>query len=415
MRAVGKIFSRKSENEVFLTMNRPVKILLLVLAAVLLVAASVLGTLLAVRANLIPVGTASPAVRKITEIEGYLERYFIDPYDENDMADAAAQALVDATGDRWSYYLTAEEYQAYEEAMNNAYVGIGVTITENQELGGMRVESVTPGSPAEEAGILVGDVITHAEGQSTIEIGMEQTRTVVKGEAGTFVLLTILREGESFDVSVERRSIETPVAVWEMLEDDIGYVRINNFDNRCAQETIAAVDTLISGGAKGLIFDLRFNGGGLKAEMVKVLDHLLPEGILFQSQDYLGRKAVDYSDASCVELPICVIVNQDSYSAAEFFAAAIQEYGWGTVVGAKTTGKGNFQNAFRLSDGSLLNISTGKYYTPEGVSLSETGVTPDLEVELSEEDQAYLYYGRLSHAEDEQLAAAVSEILRKCS
>ena len=389
------------------------KVILITLSLVLLVAVTVFATLIATGYR--PQSAQPLSVQKVSEIEAYLDRYFIDSYDEKALADAAASGLVAATGDRWSYYLTAEEYQAYEEAMNNAYVGIGVTITLSEEDGGMRIESVTPGSPAEEAGLQVGDIITHAEGQATAEIGMDATRAIVKGEEGTFVTLTISRSGERFELRVERRSIETPVAVGEMLENGIGYVRINNFDNRCAQETIAETDRLISEGAQALIFDLRFNGGGLKSELVKTLDYILPEGVVFQSKDYQGRESTDRSDARCLELPIAVLVNAESYSAAEFFAAAIQEYAWGSVVGAKTTGKGNFQNAFRLSDGSLLNISTGKYFTPNGVSLSETGVTPDLEVELSEEDQARFYYGRLPHEEDAQLQAAIAEVLRKCS
>ena len=184
--------------------------------------------------------------------------------------------------------------------------------------------------------------------------------------------LTILRGEESFPLSVERRSIQTPVATYEMLNGQIGYLKIANFDSRCAEETNAAMDELIAQGAQALIFDVRYNGGGYKDELVKVLDKILPEGILFQSEDYKGTKQTDRSDAACIKLPMAVLVNQDSYSAAEFFAAAIQEYNWGTVVGTKTVGKGNFQTAFTLSDGSMLNLSIGKYYTPQGRSLTDT-------------------------------------------
>ena len=158
---------------------------------------------------------------------------------------------------------------------------------------------------------------------------------------------------------------------------------------------------------KGIIFDVRLNGGGYKDELVKVLDRLLPEGILFQSEDYSGKKEIDRSDAEQLSLPMAVLVNQDSYSAAEFFAAALQEYGAAVIVGSRTTGKGNFQNAFRLSDGSLLNISIGKYYTPNGVSLTETGITPDIELDLSEEEYAMLYTKTLEKSDDPQLQAAI--------
>ena len=357
----------------------------------------------------------TPAEAKTAEIGAYLDRFFIDDYDEEKLADAAASAMVEATGDRWSYYLTAEEKSSYDEQMQNAYVGIGVTITAQEELGGMRIEAVTAGGPAEEAGLLTGDIITEVEGEKTIDIGMTGTRTKVRGEEGTFVTLTILRGEESFPVSVERRSIQTPVATYEMLDGQIGYIKIANFDTRCAEETNAAMDELIAQDAKALIFDVRNNGGGYKNELVKVLDKILPEGILFQSEDYQGSKQIDRSDADCIDLPMAVLVNQDSYSAAEFFAAAIQEYDWGTVVGTKTVGKGNFQTAFTLSDGSMLNLSIGKYYTPQGRSLTDTGITPDVEIALSDEDGAKLYYGQLEKADDAQLQAAIREITQKLS
>ena len=357
----------------------------------------------------------TPVEAKTAEIGAYLDTFFIDDYDEDKLADAAAAAMVAATGDRWSYYLTAEEKSSYDEQMKNAYVGIGVTITAQEALGGMRIEAVTAGSPAEEAGILVGDLITEVEGEKTLDLGMTGTRAKVRGEEGTFVTLTVLRGEESFPVTVERRSIQTPVAAYEMLDGQIGYIRIANFDSRCAEETNAAIDELIAQGAQALIFDVRYNGGGYKDELVKVLDKILPEGILFQSEDYQGTKQTDRSDEGCIELPMAVLVNQDSYSAAEFFAAAIQEYGWGTVVGAKTVGKGNFQTAFTLSDGSMLNLSIGKYYTPQGRSLTDTGVTPDVIVELSDEDNAKLSYSQLEKTDDAQLQAAIREITRKLS
>ena len=357
----------------------------------------------------------TPVEAKTAEIGAYLDTFFIDDYDEDKLADAAAAAMVAATGDRWSYYLTAEEKSSYDEQMKNAYVGIGVTITAQEALGGMRIEAVTAGSPAEEAGILVGDLITEVEGEKTLDLGMTGTRAKVRGEEGTFVTLTVLRGEESFPVTVERRSIQTPVAAYEMLDGQIGYIRIANFDSRCAEETNAAMDELIAQGAQALIFDVRYNGGGYKDELVKVLDKILPEGILFQSKDYQGTKQTDRSDEGRIELPMAVLVNQDSYSAAEFFAAAIQEYGWGTVVGTKTVGKGNFQTAFTLSDGSMLNLSIGKYYTPQGRSLTDTGVTPDVIVELSDEDDAKLSYGQLEKTDDAQLQAAIREITQKLS
>ena len=350
---------------------------------------------------------AMPVTNKTSEISAYLDYYFIDDYDEQKLADAAASAMVTATGDRWSYYLSAEEYQSYEESMNNAYVGIGVTIIVDEEAGGLRIESVEANSPAFQAGIEVGDIMLEAEGQKTLELGTAGTRDLVRGEEGTTVHLKMQRGDEVFEIDVLRASIKTVVASGRMLDGNIGYIKINNFDARCFDETSACIDELLSQGAKALLFDVRFNGGGYKDEMVKLLDKLLPEGVLFQSEDYAGKKETDMSDESCIELPMAVLVNRDSYSAAEFFAAALQEYGWAKVVGEKTCGKGNFQTGFQLSDGSLLNISIGKYYTPQGRSLTDVGLAPDEEMEYDDETYAKLYYGQLPDEEDEQLQTAL--------
>lgn len=357
----------------------------------------------------------SPVQAKAAEVQEIIETYFIDDYDEDTLADGAASGMVDATGDEWSYYLSADEVAAYEESMANAYVGVGITITEDAEAGGMRVEEVVSGGPAEEAGIRVGDLLLAVEGEDVLTLGIDGTRNLVRGEEGTRVNMHFSRNGTEYDVSVERRSIETPVVTGELLDGSIGYIKIDNFDERSAAETIAFVKDLIGQGAEALLFDVRFNPGGYADELVKVLDYLLPEGDLFRSVDYAGREEVDTSDASCVELPMAVLVNEDSYSAAEFFAAALQEYEWATIVGSQTYGKGNFQTAFYLSDGSMVNLSIGKYYTPGGKSLSETGVTPDVVVDLDDEQYALLYYNALEQADDPQFQAAIDTLTQKIS
>lgn len=359
--------------------------------------------------------TITPVEQKTAEISDYLGEYFIDEYDEQALADAAAAAMVEATGDEWSYYLTADEYAMYLESFYNAYVGIGVTITEDEEAGGMRIESVVPNGPADRSGVLVGDILLQVEGQDTLTLGVTGTRDLVRGEEGTAVNMLFSRDGEKLELTIVRESIDTEVASCELLDGEIGYIRINNFDVRCADETIACINEMRNAGAKALLFDVRFNGGGLKDEMVEVLDHLLPEGVLFRSVDYAGEEEVDYSDKRCIKLPMAVLVNLDSYSAAEFFAAALQEYGWATVVGEQTYGKGNFQTSFELSDGSMLNISIGKYYTPEGKSLTGVGITPDIVCELSDEDYADLYYGVLEKEDDEQLQQALDALRQKIS
>ena len=349
----------------------------------------------------------SPVQAKAAEVQEIIETYFIDDYDEDTLADGAASGMVDATGDEWSYYLSADEVAAYEESMANAYVGVGITITEDAEAGGMRVEEVVSGGPAEEAGIRMGDLLLAVEGEDVLTLGIDGTRDLVRGEEGTHVNMHFSRNGTEYDVSVERRSIETPVVTGELLDENIGYIKIDNFDERSAAETIAFVKDLIGQGAEALLFDVRFNPGGYADELVKVLDYLLPEGELFRTVDYAGKEKVDYSDADCLDIPMAVLVNRNSYSAAEFLAAQLQESAGAVVAGEQTSGKGFSQVLFDLPDGSAIGLSTARYYTGGGVSLIGTGLTPDPLCSLSEEDEQKLLAGQLEPQEDEQLQAAI--------
>ena len=222
--------------------------------------------------------------------------------------------------------------------------------------------------------------------------------------------LTLIRAEEELKLSVERKRINSVVATGQLLSDGIGLITIANFDERCAQETIAVIQDLRSQGAEALIFDVRYNPGGYKREMVALLDYLLPEGDLFRTVDYRGREQVDTSDASCLEMPMAVIMNLYSYSAAEFFAAALNEYDAAVTVGEKTYGKGYFQNTFEFRDGSAVTLSIGKYYTPKGVSLAGVGLTPEVEVALTEEEAALLLSGLLPVEEDPQIQAAINAL-----
>lgn len=350
---------------------------------------------------------------KLEQLEDLILDKFIGEADATAMEDAAAEAMVNALGDRWSYYIPADEYADYLAQMNNAYVGIGVTIQAEENGAGLKVVEVTAGGPAEEAGVLAGDVIVGVDDQSIVGMELADIRNRIRGEAGTQVKLTVSREGAEHSFTVTRRQIQTIVASGVMLEDGIGLVTIENFDSRCAEETIAAIEALLAQGAEKLIFDVRFNPGGYKDELVKVLDYLLPEGVLFRSELYDGTTEEDRSDAACLDIPMAVLVNGDSYSAAEFFAAALREYEKGIVVGQQTVGKGYFQNTFRLQDGSAVGLSVGKYYTPKGVSLAGVGITPDAVVEVDDETAARIYYGLLDPMEDPQILAAVEALKAK--
>lgn len=395
------------------------KALKVLLVCFLILAATVVGSVLTLFFMSVSQSSidTNPVRAKVDEIGACLDAYFIDDYDPDVVAqaaaDGAAAAMVEATGDRWSYYISAEEMDAYNEGFYNEYVGVGITIQLAEQ--GLQILSVTEGGPAEEAGILVDDILTHIDGTSSLELGVEGAKKVVRGEAGTTVHLTLLRGEETLEMDVQRRQIITPVAEGQMMDGNIGWIKIYDFETHCAEQALACMEDLLDQGAEALLFDVRFNGGGLKTEMLKVLDALLPEGELFRSVDYAGEELIDYSDENCLDLPMAVLVNEDSYSAAEFFAAALQEYEKAVIVGQKTVGKGNFQYTIPLSDGSAVALSVGKYYTPKGKSLTDVGITPDMEVDLSEEDYISLYYGTLEAVEDEQLQAALSELLRKIS
>jgi len=364
-------------------------------------------------ATLQPAQTQPEEAVKLEELAELIENYFVGESDRTAMADGAAVGMIDSLGDRWSYYIPASEYEAHMEQMENAYTGIGITVS-NLEENFMEVLKVEPGSGAHEAGILPGDVVLEVEGQNVAEIGMDAMRQLIRGKEDTQIAVTVIRGEERIEFSVTRKLIQLEVASGKMLEGNIGYITINNFDDRCADETIAAIESLREQGAKALLFDVRFNPGGYKHELVKLLDYLLPEGPLFRSRSTGGEESVEMSDPSCLEMPMAVLVNADSYSAAEFFAAALWEYEWATVVGEPTVGKGYFQNTFELSDGSAVSLSVGKYFTPDGVSLAEVGgFIPDITEKVDEDTAALIYSDLLEPADDPQIQAAVKALQEK--
>lgn len=347
---------------------------------------------------------------KLEQLKDMLAERYIGGADEKALEDAAAHAMVSATGDRWSYYIPADQYQAYVETMENAYVGIGITIQAAEDNSGFLVTKVNAGGSAEEAGVLAGDVIIAIEGQSAAEMTSEEARNLVRGEENTAVNMTFRRGEETLELSIVRKKVQVEVATGKLLEGNIGLVTINNFDLRCSEETIAAIEMLLEQGATSLIFDVRNNPGGYAKQLVEVLDYLLPEGELFRTVDYTGAEDVDMSDAACLDIPMAVLVNSESYSAAEFFAAALKDYDAAIVVGEKTCGKGYYQVNYLLLDGSAVSISIGEYFTPKGENLANVGVTPDVEIAVDEETFLAIYAGTLDPMEDPQILAAMDAL-----
>ena len=315
---------------------------------------------------------------------------FVGEYDETQVVDSALSGMVDGLGDRWSYYLTEEEYEAQNQRRTNQYVGIGVTVNYESE-DGLTIVEVTEGGPAEAAGLQGGEVITAVDGFSLAGEARYEGAERIQGEEGTTVTLEVLgTDGETRTVEVTRASLDSDPVTAKMLEGNVGYVALANFYDHSADRLKEEVTRLQEEGVEALVFDMRNNGGGYLSELTEMLDFLLPEGPIFISRDRAGNEEVTQSDAACVDLPMAVLVNANTYSAAEFFAAELQEQGVAVIVGEPTSGKGYSQQTFALPHGGAMAISTGAYFTGNGTSLIGTGLTLDREVYLTDEGDAQL-------------------------
>ncbi len=379
---------------------------------VLIVLSYVLVAALACGATLFFV-SASTDYNKLEDLENLILTSFAGDADKTKIEDAAADAMVNAMGDRWSYYIPAAELPSFLDNSENAYVGIGVTVQATDDNSGLMVIAVQPGGPAEEAGVQVGDVIIQVDGESAQDRTITEISAMIKGEEGTVVSITVLRSGEGITMSMTRKRMEPTVASSKLLNEHVGLVTIQNFDERCADETIAAIKALLNQGADMLLFDVRNNPGGYVDELTKVLDYLLPEGNLIRTVGTDGSDETVTSDADCVKVPMAVLVNENTYSAAELFAVDLSEYGVARIFGQKTSGKGFFQQVFQFSDGSAAGISVGRYYTSQGNNLEGIGLTPDEEIKLDDESEALLYNGMLEPENDAQLQAALSYLMDK--
>ena len=347
---------------------------------------------------------------KLKSVADIVDKYFVGEYKEADAIEVALAGYVAGLDDVWSAYYTAEQTASIEEDEANQYVGIGVTYSTAAE-SLYQITAVTPGGPADLAGILPGDKLLTAAGVdvNTLKTG-DDLAALVKGEIGTQVTIVVDRAGEPLTFNITRDVIYTYSVTSRMLENNVGYIAIADFDSNVDDEFREHLTTLQEQGAKGFIFDVRNNPGGYVSVMHEMLDGLLPEGPVITMVDKAGTEMPLTSDADMLEMPMVVVTNEYSVSAAEFFAAALQEYDMATVVGTKTSGKGYSQQTFKLSDGSSVHISTTRYYTPKGNSLAETGVTPDLVVELPLEDLNLLLSGKLADADDEQLQSAIKAV-----
>ncbi len=346
---------------------------------------------------------------KLKEIDRLVTDKYVGELDTGQVADYAAIGYIAGVGDKWSSYISADDYKGYMLRNEGKSCGIGVSIVTAAD--SIQVSAVYDGSPAAEAGIERMDYIIGAEGLTVEKDGASAVVEAVQGEEGEAVNVTVkkYKTGVIEELAMVRAVVEQKMAWGEALGDGTGYIRIENFHVGSAGQFKNALDSLTAENIKGLVIDVRHNGGGRVKEMSEMLDLFLPEGIIMTLTTKDGHNTVYSSDADMIDLPLAVLIDEQSISAAEFFAAALQEYERAVLVGAHTTGKGRAQQTFQLSDGSAVNLSVEQYYTPKGNSLADVGIAPDEEAELTDEQKAGFYF--LEPEDDTQRKRAVELVL----
>lgn len=351
----------------------------------------------------------SPAVEtKLREIDRIAASRYVGDLDAEAVADYAAVGYVAGLGDQWSSYIPADQYEQYRMNSEGQGCGIGVAVISTED--SIRVNLVYDDSPAAQAGIEKGDYIVAAAGLTVEADGADAVIDAIRGDEGTEVSVSVRKDGtdEVQELTMQRAVVTQKMAWGQMLDGSVGYIRIENFHDGAAAQFQSTLDGLLADGAQSLVIDVRHNGGGRVKEMSEALDPLLPEGTIMTLRTKDGDETVYSSDADMIDLPIAVLIDDQSISAAEFFAAALQEYDRATLVGTHTTGKGRAQQTFELSDGSAVNLSVEEYFTPNGNSLADVGIAPDIEVTLTEEQQADFYF--LTPEDDPQLQKAVESV-----
>ena len=343
---------------------------------------------------------------KIDSLLAYLDTYYLGELNDEMIEEALAKGLMSGIGDKYAAYYNKEEFESLMEGMTGEYAGIGVSITMNDD-NEVEVYKVFRDSPAEEAGIHPRDIIVEAAGIRDFE-DLDSLVAVVRGEPGTTVDLVIRRDGEEIPMTVERRKISMETIEYRMVENNIGYIAISEFDAVTVDQFNNAIDDLLSQGMTAVIFDLRDNPGGNLNAVVAMCDRVLPEGVIVTTEDKQGGMETENSDEEHkLEIPIALLINGNSASASEVFVGAIQDYGLGVVIGEQSFGKGIVQSIFRLSDGTGLKFTTENYYTPSGRSIQGVGITPDIHVSIP--DEAY-DDGIVTPEEDTQLQMAIDTL-----
>lgn len=341
---------------------------------------------------------------KTSVLQNIIDRYFLFDEDMTKVEDGIYAGMMNGLGDPYTVYYTKEEYKALNEDTEGKYSGIGAVVSQNPNTKIITIVKIFENSPANDAGLQVGDIIHKIDGEEVAGTDMDiLVKTKIRGEEGTSFKMTVLRGDERKEVELDltRRSIEVETVAGKMLDNNIGYIAVSQFDAVTSEQFKSNIESLQSQGMTKLIVDLRGNPGGLLDQVVDMLDYILPDGLVLYTEDKYGKREEYYSDGSHeLKIPMVVLVNENSASASEVFTATFRDFEWGTVVGKTTFGKGIVQNVLPLGDGTAVKITTQHYYPPSGYDLHKVGIKPDLEVDLNEG-------AKIGTDSDNQLSAAI--------
>lgn len=347
---------------------------------------------------------------KITLLEAYIDKFYLEEVDKSAYAQGIYKGLIQSLKDPYSTYYTKEEYKAMQESTSGTYCGIGASVSQRADTGIITIVKPFEGGPAYKAGILPGDIIYKVEGKEVTGEDLTEVVAVMKGEKGTKVNITIVREGESdyLEFELKRDEVEVQTIEFELLQDKIGYISISEFDEVTAKQFRKALNQLEKQGMEGLVIDLRGNGGGRLDVVVDMLDRMLPKGMIVYTKDKNGE-GEEYKSTNKEQFtkPLSILINDYSASASEVFAGAIKDYELGTLVGTTSFGKGIVQTVFPLQDGTALKLTIAKYYTPNGNNIHGIGIEPDIKVEL---DESLAQKAKITKEEDNQLQKAIESV-----
>lgn len=345
---------------------------------------------------------------KIEEVLSIIQNKYMGEVDVNKLVDGAIDGIFDSIEDDYTRYITEEEYKELLTSGNEEYVGIGVHIAKNVNTGKMVIISVMPNSPAKEAGIISGDIVISIDGKEVTNDNYSESVDSLKGKAGTTANLIIQRGEETLNKTVERRKITANNVESSVIDEKYGYIRILEFENNIYNQFKTEYTELIENQkVQGLIIDVRNNPGGIVSETVKIADLLCSEGKIVETIYRDGTKKVYMSDKEEATVPIVVLVNENSASAAEILAGAIKDLAQGTIIGKTTFGKGIVQSIVPLNEGGAVSVTTAKYYTASGIEIHGNGITPDIEVDISDANRGLT----VDFNKDEQVTKAI-EVLK---